>query len=494
MIKLIKNEFIKIFFKRSLYIILLLIFIAIFYTTYKTPREEKDSEYWIYITNKNLEISSIDTSTYQGLVQYTEVKTDIEIAQTIKDDYGEESWQMQVYLQNNNIAHDMFFDYVFLEQQAICFEGEPYEFEEIINQEKAKQEFDYINNIFKNNDWRIFAEFLISKYEEDIENIKINKDNLYDEKEMEEILYENEVKIDSLEKRIMENIPFAFDYLNDALEEYEFSTMGLYYVENNNYNDEYSKSLSYQQFKERQAKSIYIIENKQDIQNTYTSRYRIASIFNLENQQIYIILLIILVTAVIVSDEYSKGTIKQLLIRPYTRTQVLLSKFIVSVMMIFLLAISVVLMTAVSNLIIYGIDTLNIPMIVYNFHIEEILSMNMFEYLCVQFIAKLPMFLSICIIAFTCSTIFGSSVIAAIVPVFIYFIGILGINNINEKTILSMRYFLPTNWDLSGYLFGRLSEFKVMSMNFSVIVCLIYFVIMLILTFIFFKKGDIKNK
>ena len=113
MIKLIKNELIKIFSKKSLYIILLLIFIAIFYSTYKSQKEEEYSEYWIYITNKNLEISSIDTTTYQGLVEYTRLKTDIEIAKSIKDNYGEESWQMQVYFQSNNIANHMFFDYVF---------------------------------------------------------------------------------------------------------------------------------------------------------------------------------------------------------------------------------------------------------------------------------------------------------------------------------------------------------------------------------------------
>lgn len=493
MIKLIKNELIKIFSKKSLYIILLLIFIAIFYTTYKSQKEEEYSEYWIYIANKNLEISSIDTTTYQGLVEYTRLKTDIEIAKSIKDNYGEESWQMQVYFQSNNIAHDMFFDYVFLEQQKICFEGEKYEFEEIIDQEESKKKFDSINNIFKNNDWIEFAKLLISKYEENIEDIKTNKDNLYDEKEIKEIIRENEVKISSLEMRIKENIPFAFDYLNEAIQEYELSTMGLYYIKNNN-DDEYTNKLAYQQFKERQAKSIYIIENKQDIQNTDTSRYRIGSVFNLENQQIYIVLLIILVTAVIVSEEYNKGTIKQLLIRPYTRMQIIVSKFVASICVMITITVLVVLMVCISNIMIYGTDTLNIPMIIYNFNEERIVSMNMFEYLCVQFALKLPMFLSICIIAFGCSTIFGSTIIASIAPIFVYFFNILGVTGINEKTILYTRYFLTTNWDLSNYLFGKLPEFEVMNVNFSIAIILIYFILILIPTFVFFIKGDIKNR
>lgn len=149
---------------------------------------------------------------------------------------------------------------------------------------------------------------------------------------------------------------------------------------------------------------------------------------------------------------------------------------------------------SISNIMIYGTDTLNIPMIIYNFNEERIVSMNMFEYLCVQFALKLPMFLSICIIAFGCSTIFGSTIIASIAPIFVYFFNILGVTGINEKTILYTRYFLTTNWDLSNYLFGKLPEFEVMNVNFSIAIILIYFILILIPTFVFFIKGDIKNR
>ena len=199
-------------------------------------------------------------------------------------------------------------------------------------------------------------------------------------------------------------------------------------------------------------------------------------------------------TAVIVSEEYNKGTIKQLLIRPYTRMQIIVSKFVASICVMITITVLVVLMVCISNIMIYGTDTLNIPMIIYNFNEERIVSMNMFEYLCVQFALKLPMFLSICIIAFGCSTIFGSTIIASIAPIFVYFFNILGVTGINEKTILYTRYFLTTNWDLSNYLFGKLPEFEVMNVNFSIAIILIYFILILIPTFVFFIKGDIKNR
>ena len=70
----------------------------------------------------------------------------------------------------------------------------------------------------------------------------------------------------------------------------------------------------------------------------------------------------------------------------------------------------------------------------------------------------------------------------------------MGVTGINEKTILYTRYFLTTNWDLSNYLFGKLPEFEVMNVNFSIAIILIYFILILIPTFVFFIKGDIKNR
>ena len=49
------------------------------------------------------------------------------------------------------------------------------------------------------------------------------------------------------------------------------------------------------------------------------------------------------------------------------------------------------------------------------------------------------------------------------------------------------------NWDLSQYLFGGLPLMDGMSMVMSIVICMVYFLIMVIPTWIIFKKRNIKN-
>ena len=56
-----------------------------------------------------------------------------------------------------------------------------------------------------------------------------------------------------------------------------------------------------------------------------------------------------------------------------------------------------------------------------------------------------------------------------------------------------MKYFVTLNWDFTEYLFGGMPQFKYINFNFSVIICAIYFLIMVITSFLVFKKKNIKN-
>ena len=56
-----------------------------------------------------------------------------------------------------------------------------------------------------------------------------------------------------------------------------------------------------------------------------------------------------------------------------------------------------------------------------------------------------------------------------------------------------MKFFVSMNWDFEGYLFGNLPKMEGMTAGFSVIICIIYFIALLIPTFIVFRKKNIKN-
>ena len=194
-----------------------------------------------------------------------------------------------------------------------------------------------------------------------------------------------------------------------------------------------------------------------------------------------------------ISDEFSKGTIKLLLVRPYSRNKILFSKLIVC----FLMLIFIIAFTAGSQFviggIIHGFDSTTVPAVIYNYNTRQIETMNIAIYICITSIAKLPIYILLMTLAFACSTIFVNTAVSIVIPL----LGYMGAAIINQLALLYdikiLRYFVTPNWDLSQYLFGGLSNFEGLTMPFSIIVCLVYLLIMIVTSFIVFKKRNIKN-
>ena len=75
----------------------------------------------------------------------------------------------------------------------------------------------------------------------------------------------------------------------------------------------------------------YILENKEDINNTSDLRFILTNFYS---EYLFLILVFgVMIAGAIVSEEYSKGTIKSLLITPYKRSKILLSKFITVILL-----------------------------------------------------------------------------------------------------------------------------------------------------------------
>ena len=55
---------------------------------------------------------------------------------------------------------------------------------------------------------------------------------------------------------------------------------------------------------------------------------------------------------------------------------------------------------------------IKIPMAIYNFNTNNLMIMNIGRYLLIQFWAKLPIFLGICLVSFLISTLSENSIIA----------------------------------------------------------------------------------
>ena len=143
--------------------------------------------------------------------------------------------------------------------------------------------------------------------------------------------------------------------------------------------------------------------------------------------------------------------------------------------------------------IINGFDSLSTPAIFYNFNTNRVETTNLFAYVALIGICKLPIYILLSTLAFACSTLFASTAIAVAIP----FLGYIASSLINQfalaYNIKQIIYFVTPNWDLSYYLFGGSPLFKGLTMPFSIAICAIYLVIMIVVSCIVFKKRDIKN-
>jgi ABC-2 type transport system permease protein len=204
-----------------------------------------------------------------------------------------------------------------------------------------------------------------------------------------------------------------------------------------------------------------------------------------------IMLVVIILTCIEASDsvagEFSSGTIKLLLIRPVTRAKILLSKYISSFLFALLL-LAVLFATAfISSSFLYGFNDIGLPYLHVgsNGNVEEspiiIHVLQTYGLNCVNLIMSVT-------IAFMISTVFRSSALA--ISTSIVFL-LLGTSLTQLLTQYSWaKYILFANTDLTQHIEGR-PFFAGMTMSFSLIVLLVYFVIFNTLSWGIFKKRDV---
>lgn len=499
LVKLIKNELVKIFSKKSFYIILLVIFGLIIFQSIDKDIfyfEDDSTELEKEIYSVGISMSGINTSSYSGSLDFANTQIKYDLLQNISDTYGAESWQAYVILRNEEFkAFDIFYDYYLmqnLEEELKYFDFNLKD-EDKISETQKKQivsDFEKLRKIFDSNDWREFATIhlaYLSKEKQNLENMFSNYD-----KDIQNQIHNIETDIEIINIRLNKNISFGYNFLNDAITNYKDSKNAMYSIDISGEKN-YETEKQYNQLLEIFERSKYIIENQKDIENKDTSRYKLASTFEKSNQQLFIIAIIIYISANIVSEEIHTGTIKQLLTKQNKRWEILFSKLVACFIIIVLSSIIIPIMVFLANILFNETESLNIPMLIYNFNTNTLMEMSMVKYLIIQFLSKLPLFMIIMIIAFTFSTIFKNSIIAVLVPLFIYLAGEYFIE-LDSYNISTLKFLPTTNWELTDVLFGKLHVFEGLTINFSIIICFIYFILFSVISFMYFNKADIKNQ
>ena len=486
MSNLIKNELTKIFKKKTIYITMLLIFLMIVFINCinKYSNSSSYSAYMYsesYIESLKDELSNLNPEKPSDVTLYISLKSELDLS-NLMEKYKDSDWKL-------SIINDRISPYI--------TEINTYTYGADKSEEQARKATEEMENIIAKldeNDWKYFANEDLQNANSTIEELNNQKAQTQDTEIIKGL--NNEIENAKVEKEIAEyrlekNIPYGVDYLNIALTRYQTSSETLISYDLDNKELDFEEQKEYNNALTTKEESRYIIETGTDINKSDSLKGSLQYFYS--QYGVFIIVVIIMIAGTIVSEEFNKGTIKLLLVKPYTRNQILLSKFLTVLIISAFVIVSTILMQILVGGILFGFESLFEPVVVYNLSTNAIQEINIFAYLGIQTLTQLPIIILLATLAFAISTIFSNSALAITVSL----LGYMGASIINQLAIAYnltfMKYFVTMNWDLSQYLFGGLPYMEGMNLITSIIICVVYLLIMLIPTFIIFKKRNIKN-
>ncbi|MEG0977270.1 MAG: ABC transporter permease [Bacilli bacterium] len=479
MFKLIKNEFYKLFHKKSTYIVLGIILLFLGLVNFIYNHEFNNNMYssnYIYGEGYEEEIKKYenDPAHVQDLVY---AKANLEVANLVKE-YKQNAWEARVLTTDYLPKVTEYYSYLLVEKN-----------ETLAN--NLKLELDNLKDLITKGDWKYFvkSDLVIetSRLRDYKSNLNIGNLSSRDEENIKKQIEVSEEKIKLLNYRLDNNVAYGDGYLDRAIVAMEQAIVPVvdYKYETN---DDLKKEseMSVKEFYENK----YILDNKVDTNNMQTLRGTIKNLFY--ELEFLILVFVIMISGAMVSDEFSKGTIKNLLTIPYKRSQILAAKFITCLLMIPFIVLFILLGELIIGGLFFGYSSLSIPVVNYALSSGTIETMNIFIYYGLMFVSKLPYLILLTTLAFSISTILSNTAFAVAIT-FCGYIGSVFINTLAAGyKIKALNYFVTTNWDFSCYLFGGSSAFGI-PLTQAIIVCLVYLLIMLVVTFIVFKKKNIKN-
>ena len=483
---LVKNELIKIFKKKTIYITMVVIFLLLIFMNCMFKYANGGSEYDYYLYNENYinslrsELETLNPEKSSDVTTYINLLSEIQLSEMMEQ-HKDAEWKLAII--NERIA-----PYI-TERNTYQYGAEKDE----TQVEAVNQEIDNLLAKLDENDWKYFAREDLAKAEQQIEELNAQKEQTEDKAVLENI--ETQLDNAQMEKEIAEirlnkEIPYGSDYLNKAISKLQTANTNLANFKNTE-ELTYEQKLEYNSYLEDQAESRYILETGRDIHNTNSLKGILENFYS--QFGIFLIVVVVMIAGTIVSEEFNKGTIKLLLVKPYKRNKILMAKAMTTLIMIIFIIVVTLVMQILIGGIIFGFDSLSEPVVAYNFNTNTMEEMNIFANLGVQTLTQLPMIILLATLAFAISTLFTNSTLAITISL----LGFMSASIINQLAIgydlQFMKYFVTMNWDLSIYANGALPYMEGMSMTLSIIICVIYFLIMMIPTFMVFKKRNIKN-
>ena len=466
--KLVKNELYKIFHKKGIYI-LFLVFAFLFLLSGVLNKFLNNG----VLDSMVMSIARDSLDTYdkdnpEQAAAYVELKVEVDKYDLIKELGTTDSNSPEYYYITNDMStfyREAYTDkYVKKDEEAA-----------LISQKKLDEEIEFV----KHFDWKKKINQQLAELEE---NEELSADT---KKEMRRVL----------QYRLDNNLPYSYIPVSQELEMYieslrRYETMS---------KDESTYVTRQALLDKREIEaSINVTRYKLDnglIKNVDTSQGTAQDSFiaMFSNVSLFVIVCILMIAGSILSDEFNKGTIKQLLTRPYSRTKILVSKFIAS----FVTTIAFIVVCAVFSCLLTGILTgtfgsLAEPIVHYSFNSHEIVTMNTLTESLLCFAGILPQLLILTLFALLISAAIGNTTVSVVLGFVLSFSG--GIFQALLTKVKILSFFPIFNWDLNVYFFGGLNPIQSLTFTKAICVDIVTVIGLFILSLIVFKRKDIKNQ
>lgn len=486
MINLVKNELIKIFHKKGIYVIAIITALFVGLTTFVTKLADSIGDYVLddsYYSMLEENLKNYDLNNAEELNWYVSEKDQIDLYKVTKD-YDSLSWQYYLIETNG-------YDYIDKMNRA------QYILKDDTAYEEAKKELDIYLQSIKEHDWQYFVQKDKEESENKIKEYKsLLEDETIDDSERQGIEKQIEVEqitLDGYNYRLDKNIPYGYDTASSLISEYV--SAGTNYISLNKDEKTYISRGDLLDKREVE-KTFYVAKYKLD-NDLYNAPYFNASDVLYQNAAtpiLFIVVAIVMIAGTIVSEEFNKGTIKQLLLRPYTRVKVLLSKYIATLIVFGLF----ILFYEVISFLFYGLtmnfQSYTMPIVEYSFVTHEVIEINLFGGVLLNLLSVLPVYILILTLAFFLGTIFSSGGVAITISFLVYLFGDL-INGLISLTDYKVLRLFPTMcWNFNHFLYGNLPIDEYVTFYPSLIVVIVTFVILFGGAFIIFTHKDIKNQ
>ena len=233
---------------------------------------------------------------------------------------------------------------------------------------------------------------------------------------------------------------------------------------------EYQKNIDdekYEEIVERMALEKYAVENNiqynilLNSENTNAplpkdARIILMKIF--DNFDIIFVFIVIAISSTIISEEYSKGTIKNLFVKPHKRAKIMCSKIITNIFIVIIIIVFMVLLQYTIGGLIFGFDSYSLDAIIYNKADQSINVMNLSYYMINLIINKVSLYILLIAIGILISSF---------------------TSNIALNILISLGIYIIFNYYNIAY---------------SPIILIVFAIIIDILSLIIFQKKDIKNE